>query len=54
LIHQHGTGATVQAVKRTDERFAAKDLEGALACMLVAEAVGVLLTDKPEDGERVH
>jgi hypothetical protein len=53
LIRRHGGKATVQAAKATDACLA--NLDGALACMWVAaEAVMVLLADKPEDGERIH
>jgi hypothetical protein len=34
--------------------LAEKNLDGALACMWVAEAVTFLLADEPEDGERIH
>jgi hypothetical protein len=54
LIRRHGRKATAQAVKATDACLADKDIDGALACLWVAEAVTVLLADKPEDGERIH
>jgi hypothetical protein len=54
LIRRHGSKAMAQAVKATDACLAERDLDGALHCMEVAEAVTVLLTDKQEDGERVH
>jgi hypothetical protein len=36
-----------RAAKATDACLAEKDLNGALACMQVAEAVYVLLTERP-------
>lgn len=54
LIRRHGRKATAQAVKATDACLAEKNLDGALACMWVAEAVTILLADKPEDGEWIH
>jgi hypothetical protein len=54
LIRRHGTKATAQAAKATLACLAEKNLDGALACMWVAEAVTFLLADKPEDGERIH
>jgi hypothetical protein len=44
----------VQAAKATDACLAEKDLDGALGCMLVAEAVHTLLADRPEPGESIH
>ncbi|HEV8573557.1 MAG TPA: hypothetical protein VGR43_02510 [Dehalococcoidia bacterium] len=41
-------------MKATDACLAERNLDGALACMWVAEAVTILLADKPEDGERIH
>jgi hypothetical protein len=54
LIEQHGGNAMVRAAKATDACLAEKDLNGALACMQVAEAVYMLLTEQPEHGERIH
>jgi hypothetical protein len=54
LIRQHGRKATEQATKATLVCLAEKNLDGALACMWVVEAVTFLLADKPEDGERIH
>jgi hypothetical protein len=54
LIERHGGNAKVHAAKATDARLAGKDLVGALDCILVAEAVTILLEDEPKDGERIH
>jgi hypothetical protein len=54
LIHRHGSRATAPAVNATDACLLEKNLGGALACMWVAEAVTILLADKPEGGERIH
>jgi hypothetical protein len=54
LIEQHGGKAMVRAAKAADACLAEKDLNGALTCMQVAEAVYVLLTEQPEHGERIH
>jgi hypothetical protein len=54
LIRQHGSKATLQAVKATDACLAERDLDAALDCMMIAEAVQVLLTDRPEEGEMIH
>jgi hypothetical protein len=54
LIRRHGRKATAQAAKATEACLAEKNLDGALACMWVAEAITVLLADKPEDGEHIH
>jgi hypothetical protein len=54
LIRQHGRNATAQAAKAALACLAKKNLDGALTCMWVAEAVTFLLADEPEDGERVH
>jgi hypothetical protein len=54
LIRQHGSKATLQAVKATDACLAERDLDAALDCMMIAEAVQVLLTDRPEEGEKIH
>jgi hypothetical protein len=42
------------AAKATDACLAEKDLNGALTCLPVAEAVYVLLTEQPEHEERIH
>jgi hypothetical protein len=54
LIRRHGEMAMVQAAKATDACLAEKDLDGALGCMIVAEAVHTLLADRPEPGESIH
>jgi hypothetical protein len=54
LIRDHGKNATVQAFRRTDERVAQRDLTGVLACVLVAEAVKLMLKERPEAGECIH
>jgi hypothetical protein len=46
--------ATLQAAKAIEACLAHQDLDGALVNMCVTDAVMVLLTDKPERGERVH
>jgi hypothetical protein len=54
LVRKHGRNATTQACRHTDERIAERDLSGVLTCILVAEAVKLLLTDHPQTGERIH
>jgi hypothetical protein len=46
--------ATLQAAKAIEACLAHQDLDSALVNMCVTDAVMVLLTDKPERGERVH
>jgi hypothetical protein len=54
LIRTHGGKARAQAEKATEACLAGKDLDGALECMWVAEAVTVLLEEQPKEGERIH
>jgi hypothetical protein len=54
LIRTHGSKAKVRAEKATEACLAEKDLDGALECMWVAEAITVLLEEEPKEGERIH
>jgi hypothetical protein len=54
LVRRHGNKATIQAQKATAACLAERDLTCALANMFVAEAITVLLKDKPGEGGRVH
>jgi hypothetical protein len=54
LIRAHGRKAKVQAEKATEACLAEKNLDGALECMWVAEAVSVLLEERPKEGEQIH
>jgi hypothetical protein len=54
LVEVHGAKARAQAEKATVACLAGKDLNGALECMCVAEAIAVLLEDQPKEGECIH
>jgi hypothetical protein len=54
LIRRHGRKAAARAAEATLACLAEKNLNGALACMWVVEAVTFLLANEPEDGEWIH
>jgi hypothetical protein len=54
LVQAHGRKAKVQAEKATEVCLAEKNLDGALECLWVVEAVTVLLEEQPKDGECIH
>jgi hypothetical protein len=54
LTRRHGGDAPGQVAKARKACLAEKNFGGAIACKWVADAITVLIAEKPEDGEYIH